>query len=128
MVLYIPPIHGKVQCKDAEEPVVDMPWGEYDCMVKLGSWTFDSSKLNISKYGDLNCVDINDLDPLSPLFVTENSCKEESLESKVYDCCPETYQSIAFKFKVQRRFISEETGIKNNEHILPPLVQTTVIY
>lgn len=128
MVLYIPPIHGKVQCKDAEEPVVDMPWGEYDCLVKLGSWTFDSSKLNISKYGDLNCVDINDLDPLSPLFVTENSCKEESLESKVYDCCPETYQSIAFKFKVQRRFISEETGIKNNEHILPPLVQTTVIY
>jgi len=122
-IIYIPPTHGKVQCKEAEEPKADMPWGEYDCNVKLGSWTFDSGRLNISKYGGKNCVDTDDMDPNSPMFVTENSCQEEAFEAKVYDCCPETYQSITYRLKVQRRFISRENGIEKNEHLIPALFQ-----
>merc|ERR1712107_446991 len=41
-VLYIPQVHGKVQCSD--KSFSDWPYGEYECEIKMGSWTFHGNQ------------------------------------------------------------------------------------
>merc|ERR1711973_976083 len=73
-VLYIPPVHGKVQCDD--EKFADWPWGEYECHIKLGSWTYDGNTLNMTKYENKNYIDTEDALLASPKVIfTENSFK-----------------------------------------------------
>merc|ERR1711973_50615 len=112
-VLYIPPVHGKVQCDD--EKFADWPWGEYECHIKLGSWTFDGNTLNMTKYENKNYIDTEDVKLASPKVVfTENSFKNEALEKKYYECCPEPYVSIFYKFKVQRKWRMTSDGKEEN--------------
>merc|ERR1712241_1268976 len=89
-VLYIPPVNVKVQCSNAETQA--NPWSEYDCMMKLGSWTLDG-----------------------------HSCTKEAREVKFYDCCEEPYISIQYDFRVQRRFaVGPKGALKKNDNMEKP--------
>merc|ERR1711976_895511 len=102
-VLYIPPLNGKVLCKDQD--FANWPWGEYDCNIKLGSWVYSANQIKLSTYNGQNGIENGDFDENSPSFITANSFSEESLESKYYECCPdEAYESMNYRFKVQRRW------------------------
>jgi len=112
-VLWIPATHAKVLCNDQE--FANWPWGEYDCSVKLGSWTFSANHINLTKYNNRNDIGTEDLDPNSPVQITVNSFKKDPLETKFYDCCPnEPYQSLQFHFKVQRKYRMSAEGRENN--------------
>jgi len=118
-VLYIPPVNVKVQCSNAETQA--NPWSEYDCKMKLGSWTLDGYSMNVTKYNNQNCIDTNDLDPTSPVFITANSCTKEAREVKHYDCCEEPYISIQYDFRVQRRFaVGPKGALKKNDNMEKP--------
>merc|ERR1711860_106688 len=91
-VLYIPPVNVKVQCSNA-----------------------------VTKYNNQNCIDTNDLDPTSPVFITANSCTKEAREVKHYDCCEEPYISIQYDFRVQRRFaVGPKGALKKNDNMEKP--------
>jgi len=118
-VLYIPPVNVKVQCSNAETQA--NPWSEYDCMMKLGSWTLDGHSMNVTKYNNQNCMDTKDLAPTSPVFITANSCTKEAREVKFYDCCEEPYISIQYDFRVQRRFaVGPKGALKKNDNMEKP--------
>merc|ERR1711915_589728 len=117
-VLYIPPVHGLVQCNDAE--FADWPWGEYDCNLKLGSWTFDANMLNLTKYEDKNHIDVEDVIENTKMIFTEDSFKNDPREVKKYDCCEEPYVSLNYKFKVQRKYKMTDKGRENNPSLKAP--------
>jgi hypothetical protein len=116
-VLWIPPVNARVLCNDKE--FANWPWGEYDCSIKMGSWTFSSLQLNLSKFGDKNFIGTEEYgSDTSPVFFTKNSFAEETLKSKKYDCCPELYQSMQYSFKVQRKFRMSAQGKEFNPNEL----------
>merc|ERR1712107_736249 len=93
------------------------PYGEYECEIKMGSWTFHGNQLNLTMgpwSNPQNYIDITDLDSNSPLIFTKDSFIEEIREIKTYDCCPEPYISLNYRFKVQRRYRLTEQGMEKN--------------
>jgi len=111
LVLYIPPTKIKVRCDEQE--YADYPWGEYSCSIKVGPWTHSSEHFSLRPYNEKNFIDFEGAD-VSPVVFTEGSFSGEALESKTYDCCPEQYQSIFYKFKVQRKFKLTANGLEKN--------------
>jgi len=123
-VMYIPPVNGKVQCNDKD--FADWPWGEYDCNIVLGSWTFEGALLNTTLFPGHNFVRMETtLDATAmPAFFTENSFTENPREEAIYDCCPDTaYPKLDFKFKVQRRFRMTANGKEMNPNPKPAFNQ-----
>jgi nicotinic acetylcholine receptor len=110
-ILYIPPTKLKVRCDEQE--YANWPWGEYDCKIKIGPWTHSSLQMSLSSYADDKHLDMEGSD-ISPLVFTQGSFSNDPLENKIYDCCPEVYQSINFAFKVQRRFRLTPDGLEKN--------------
>jgi len=111
-VLYIPPTKLKVRCDDND--YADWPWGEYDCNIKIGPWTHSSKQFDLNPYGGEKHLDMDGKE-VSPMVFTEGSFKEDPLENKVYDCCPtENYQSLNFRFKVQKKWRFTADGFEKN--------------
>ena len=67
-----------------------------ECHIKMGSWTYDANHINITTMPymtekmELTSFSIN-----SRYVVT--SQEEESIHSKVYDCCPEAYMHVDWR-------------------------------
>jgi len=115
-VLFIPPIHGKVSCNEKE--FENWPWGDYDCSIKMGSWTYDGHMFNLTKYNNQNYIEVEESNE-SNLIFTEDSFKEEAREVKYYDCCDEPYISINYKFKLQKKFKLTDGGAEKNPNLKP---------
>lgn len=111
MVLYIPPTKLKVRCD--EEEYADYPWGEYSCSIKIGPWTHSGQQFSLRPYNEAKFIDFEGAD-VSPVVFTQGSFSEDPLQTKTYDCCPEEYQSLNYKFKVQRRFRMTANGLEKN--------------
>jgi len=110
-VIWIPPVNGKVQCNDPE--FAHWPWGEYDCSIVMGSWTFDGFLLNTTLFGSQDFIRSEKTvdEKASPVFFTENSFTETAWKNAFYDCCPdEPYPKLDFRFKVQRSSLMTEGG------------------
>lgn len=99
-VLYIPPISLKVFCHNFSHSA--WPQGEQECAIKLGSWTYDGFILNLTLYNNKEHMDLSDMAPASPWVVTQHM--EGTRIEKYYDCCPEPYPSLEFKFKVAPQY------------------------
>jgi len=117
MVLYIPPTKLKVRCND--EVYEDWPWGEYDCSIKLGPWTHSSLQFQLNPYDGVKYLDMDNVET-TPTVFTEGSFENDPLESKVYDCCPEEYESLNWKFKVQKRWRFTSEGFEKNPNEVIP--------
>ena len=96
-VLWIPTLNAEVDCAGDEKIMtIDDPSEPQDCHIKMGSWTYDADHLNIttmpyaSEKMDLENFSIN-----SRYVVTAQ--EEHSIESKVYDCCPEAYMHVDWR-------------------------------
>ena len=92
----------KVQC--ADEEFANWPWGEYDCKVIFGSWTYKGAEIKLAAGGGNFYMDNSNMMVNSPLIITENSFKEDPLDVKTYGTDDE-YMSLKYDFKVIFFFI-----------------------
>jgi len=112
-VIWIPPVSFTVDCTyrmRGEIMTMENPSEEQDCHIMMGSWTQDALHLNLTAFrltlsgevDDTEMIDMSDFSMNSPWIVT--SQEERSIFSKKYDCCPEPYNHVDFRFKVQRAY------------------------
>merc|ERR1711868_196311 len=107
-VIWIPTVNLEVDCAGDEKILtIDDPSEPQECHIKMGSWTYNANQINITTYQyatekmDLSSFSIN-----SRYVVV--SQEEESIQTKVYDCCPEAYMHADWSFKVQRAYHIED--------------------
>lgn len=110
-VLYVPPTRVTTRC--AENDFEDWPWGVYECGVKLGSWTYSAEELDLHAWNNFIKFEETGLKN-SPMVFVEGSFEGEAREAKKYECCPEDYLSVNYKFKVQREYRLTENGVERN--------------
>jgi len=99
-VLYIPPVNLKVLCMNFTHS--NWPQGEQECNIKLGSWTHDGFVLNITLFNNKDDIDVTDMNSASPYLITEQLGKTRN--EKFYECCPEPYQDLNFRFKLKPQY------------------------
>ena len=87
-IYYIPPTTMKVQCSGT----VDR---SYDCNIKLGSWTYDGSKISLET--SMNELDTSNFQPHPRWNVTSSSV---GINVKQYDCCPEPYHDYQMNITI----------------------------
>merc|ERR1711910_101348 len=111
-MVWRPTVNFQVDCAGGEEILtIDDPSQPQECHIKMGSWTYDANHINITTMPyktekmDLESFSIN-----SRYVVM--SQEEESIHSKTYDCCPESYMHVDYKFKVQRAYHVDNDGRK----------------
>jgi len=93
-----------------EMMTMENPDEEQDCHIMMGSWTQDALHMNLTAFrltlsgetDENERIDMSDFSMNSPWIVT--SQEERSIFTKKYDCCPEPYNHIDFRFKVRRAF------------------------
>merc|ERR1711915_210701 len=99
-VLYVPPVTMKVLCHNFTHSV--WPQGEQECSIKLGSWTYDGLILNLTLYNNKHHIDLTDMSKSSPWLITHQF--GDAYQVKYYDCCPEPYESLVFRFKMKPQY------------------------
>ena len=81
-IWHVSPTTVKVQCNGNGDP-------SYDCIFKLGSWTYDGSKVALIAYGgDTNGLDMSTFQP-HPRWNVTSATAARNVHN--YDCCPEPY-------------------------------------
>jgi len=130
-VIWIPPVSFEVDCSSYDEkefyiPTMKNQEAPVDCRIKIGSWTYDGHHVNITTFNlmgrdDGPRMELNDFSANSPFLVVSQD-EENVIQSKFYDCCPEPYMSVVFKFKVQRAYTlaTDEDGNDVKEFNLAP--------
>jgi len=119
-VIWIPPVSFTVDCtyrKRGGVMTMEDPNAEQDCHIMLGSWTQDANHMNITTFKltlsgeekEDERIDMSDFSMNSPWILT--SQEVGSIFTKQYDCCPEPYMHVDYRFKVQRAY-HIENGIK----------------
>uniref|UniRef100_A0A8D8FSZ1 Neuronal acetylcholine receptor subunit alpha-7 n=1 Tax=Culex pipiens TaxID=7175 RepID=A0A8D8FSZ1_CULPI len=93
-VLWVPPTDYHANCK---LNLRFWPFDQQTCIVKIGSWTFDGYKLNISEYGKAKVdIDVDNNEWTVVDLATE-------IHTTVYECCPEPYMDIQYNVTMQRQ-------------------------
>ncbi|CAG0884982.1 unnamed protein product [Cyprideis torosa] len=96
-VLFVPPVRLGVQC------IFDywnFPNDVQKCNMTFGSWTMSANQLKLS---------LGILSRHEPYNITESDgswtikATNTSLNSKVYECCPEEYMDVTHEFTLTRR-------------------------
>ncbi|CAF4867996.1 unnamed protein product [Rotaria sp. Silwood1] len=76
------------------------PYDSQKCSMKFGSWTYDSSKVNLRFYRDIQKFDLNSYVKSNEWSIVGNSA---SRNTEKYDCCPEIYVDLKFHIQLERR-------------------------
>ncbi|XP_039452807.1 acetylcholine receptor subunit alpha-like 1 isoform X2 [Culex pipiens pallens] len=93
-VLWVPPTDYHANCK---LNLRFWPFDQQTCFVKIGSWTFDGYKLNISEYGKAKVdIDVDNNEWTVVDLATE-------IHTTTYECCPEPYMDIRYNVTMQRQ-------------------------
>ncbi len=92
------------------------PYDHQNCSMKFGSWTYDSSKVNLRFYHDIQRFDLKAYVVSNEWSIIGNSasrntekygksnCKMKNIEWKFFlDCCPEIYVDLKFYISLERR-------------------------
>jgi len=96
VVLWVPPCQITTHCNFTLDKT---PYGEQTCSLKFGSWTYDSTMLDLHLYGEQDTADV-DYYGSSEWRMVETKAKRDA---KVYPCCPdEAYPSISYNLTIQR--------------------------
>jgi hypothetical protein len=91
-VLWIPLVVYKTYCVPGRDK-----GDSVDCLLHLGSWTFDADTLKLqSRDLDVSSMYLD----TCPYVITEPKVE---VETKVYPCCPEPYSSVFVRFGVHHR-------------------------
>ncbi|CAF1173993.1 unnamed protein product [Adineta steineri] len=76
------------------------PYDRQNCSMKFGTWTYDSSKVNLNFYRDINRFDLNSYVKSNEWSILENNARRNT---EKYDCCPEIYVDLKFYIILERR-------------------------
>jgi len=112
-VIWIPPVSFTVDCTyrtRGEIMTMENPAEEQDCHIMMGSWTQDALHMNLTAFrltlsgetDESERIDMSDFSMNSPWIVTSQEAR--SIFTKKYECCPEPYNHVDFRFKVQRAY------------------------
>ena len=91
-VIYMPPTTMKVQCSGTVD-------GNYDCNIKLGSWTYDGSKISLET--SVGLLDTSNFQPHPRWNLTSASAEINVMQ---YDCCPEPYHDYQMNITITDLF------------------------
>jgi len=118
--LYIPPVSLKVICHNFSHSA--WPQGEQECSIKLGSWTYDGLVLNLTLFNNKHDIDLKDMSQISPWNITHQLGNTRN--EKFYECCPEPYQDLNFRFKLKPLFPMKDPNAVY--HILSQLLMVSI--
>ncbi|CAF0796433.1 unnamed protein product [Rotaria sp. Silwood1] len=76
------------------------PYDRQNCSMKFGTWTYDSSKVNLKFYRNIEKFDLNSYVKSNEWSIVGNSA---SRYTEKYDCCPEIYVDLKFYINLERR-------------------------
>ncbi|CAF0777918.1 unnamed protein product [Adineta ricciae] len=76
------------------------PYDRQNCSMKFGTWTYDSSKVNLNFYRDIHQFDLRSYVKSNEWTILENYAKRNT---EKYDCCPEIYVDLKFYIILERR-------------------------
>ncbi|CAF0786011.1 unnamed protein product [Adineta ricciae] len=76
------------------------PYDRQNCTMKFGSWTYDSSKVNLQFYRNIHQFDLRSYVLSNEWAITYNNA---SRNEEKYDCCPEIYVDLKFNITLERR-------------------------
>jgi hypothetical protein len=96
-VMYVPPTTLISKCYPNRRY---WPYDTQDCNIKIGSWTHDANKLNISPPDGEVTIEVDNMDTKNDRWNLLGTSVE--LQTKVYKCCVEPYQSLLYSFSFQR--------------------------
>ena len=68
--------------------------------MKFGSWTFDGTKLDVSFYGGLEELDLNDYIESNEWTVLSHPAYKNT---QYYPCCSEPYPDLTFHVTLKRK-------------------------
>ncbi|XP_055357938.1 neuronal acetylcholine receptor subunit alpha-2-like [Paramacrobiotus metropolitanus] len=91
-VIWVPPVTFPISCNSTETRA---DGGELNCFIKLGSWTYDETLIDVQADSDK----IDDLYLGSSYRITDSKVVRNSA---VYPCCKEAYPSIDITFTAKR--------------------------
>merc|ERR1719474_654638 len=119
-VLYVPPVTMKVLCHNFTHSA--WPQGEQECSIKLGSWTYDGLILNLTLFNNKHEIDLKDMSQISPWNITHQLGNTRN--EKFYECCPEPYQDLNFRFTLKPLFPMKDPNAVY--HILSQLLMVSI--
>jgi len=99
-VLWIPPVSHKVMCEGVTYD--NWPWGRQNCNLNFGSWTYDADHYDLQFYQQKQEMDLRQYGIYNQYKIVSQS-GERSV--KRYDCCPEPYVNLNFKFSLRRMYL-----------------------
>jgi len=94
-VLWVPPCQISSHCNFTLDKY---PYGEQNCFVKFGSWTYDSDLLDLELYSEKQAALIDNFGSTEWKIVRNSATRNE----RHYPCCPEPYTDITFNLTIQR--------------------------
>jgi len=102
------------------------PYDSQTCTMKFGTWTYDSSKVNLLFYHDIKQFDLKSYVLSNEWSIVDNSARRNTEKYGRYhwndplirifslDCCPEIYVDLTFYITLKR-----QSGFYNYILILP---------
>jgi len=80
------------------------PYGEQECSMKFGSWTFDGNVLDVQFYNKTSEIELDNLHNSSGFEIVSTTAQRNV---RYYSCCPDPYPDLTFNMTI-RRLSSEE--------------------
>lgn len=77
----------------------DFPYDEQMCYFKFGSWSYHSEEVNLSIREGEN-IDTSNYQESDSWDLQDTTV---DVQEKIYNCCPEKYQSVHYYFKIRRK-------------------------
>jgi len=93
-IIFVPIVTFVTSC---EANLINWPYDTMKCTVKIGSWTHPQNEIEM-KLIDTG-IDMSNLNEGNWKMLSSST----KLESKLYDCCSELYQSATYTFEIQRQ-------------------------
>jgi hypothetical protein len=97
--------------------LTDFPFDTQTCVLKFGSWSYDSSKINLSI--DKNTIDLSNFRKHNEWDLVNYSVTKNSVK---YVCCEHEYHDIEFFYTIKRK-----SGYYNLNIIIPTFSTATLI-
>jgi len=95
-VLFVPPCKMTSMC---ELSLQKHPYGDQQCFMKFGSWTYDGNVLDLQFYNGTKNIDLSQLSNSSGFKVVSTTAERNV---KYYPCCAEPYPDLTFNVTIRR--------------------------
>jgi len=95
-VLWVPPCKMTSTCN---LKLKKQPYGEQECFMKFGSWTFDGHVLDLQFYNGTKTMELDHLTNSSGFEVLSTTAQRNV---RYYSCCEDPYIDLTFNMTIKR--------------------------